>query len=119
MVVIDTTNTDCYTQDVAKSKKIQGLLTLKREGQFILCNDLCPPNLAEIIVQFYTMTGFNSNNGFYGSAKNSIYDKISRVSHLQDNRCWKRASFIRLSTQSDENFRHPSNTWGQSNSLTS
>ena len=30
------------------------------------------------------MTGCDSNNGFYGHGKNSIYDKISRVSHLQD-----------------------------------
>ena len=30
------------------------------------------------------MTGCNSNNGFYGHGNNSIYEKISRVSHLRD-----------------------------------
>ena len=84
MVVIDATHTDCYAQAAAISKKIQGPLALKRKGQLLLCYGLCPPNLAEIVVQFYTMTGCDSNNGFYGYGKNSIYDKISRVSHLRD-----------------------------------
>ena len=30
------------------------------------------------------MTGCNSNNGFYGHGNNSIYEKISKVSHLRD-----------------------------------
>ena len=82
MVVIYATDTDCYAQAAVTSKKIQGLLALKRKGQLISCNEFCPPNLAEIIVQFYTMTGCDSNNGFYGDGKSSIHDKISRLSHL-------------------------------------
>ena len=84
MVVIDATDKNCYAQAATISKKIQGPLALKRKGRLISCNELCPPNLAEIIVQFYPMTGCNSDNGFYGHGKNSIYDKISRVSHLRD-----------------------------------
>ena len=84
MVVIYATDTDCYAQAVAISKKIQGLLALKRKGQLISCNEFCPPNLAEIIVQFYTMIGCDSNNRFYGDGKSSIHDKISRLSHLLD-----------------------------------
>ena len=53
MVVIDTTDKDCYVQAAAISKKIQGPLALKRKCQLISCNELCPPNLTEIIVQFY------------------------------------------------------------------
>ena len=83
MVVIYTTDRDCYAQAAAISKKVEGPLTLKRKGQLILCNELCPPNLAEIIVQFYTMTVCDSSNGFYGHG-NSIYDQISSVSHLRD-----------------------------------
>ena len=84
MVLIDATDTDCYAQAAAIFNKIQGALALKRKGQLISCNELYPPNLAEIIVQFYMMTGCDSNNGFYDHGKNSIYDKISRVSHLRD-----------------------------------
>ena len=84
MIVIDTTDTDCYAQAAAISKEIKGPLALKRKGQLISCNELCPPNLAEIIVQSYKMTGCDSNNEFHGHGKNSIYDKISRVSHLRD-----------------------------------
>lgn len=47
MVVIDTTYTDCYAQDVTIPKKIKGLFALKTKGQLILCNELCPPNLAK------------------------------------------------------------------------
>ena len=46
-----------------------GPTCIEKEGQLILCNELYPPNLAEIIVQFYTMTGCDSNNGFYGHGK--------------------------------------------------
>ena len=84
MVVIDTTDTHCYAQAAAISKKIQGQLALKMKSQLISYNELCPPNLAQIIVQFYTMTSCDSNSGFYGHEKNSIYDKISRVLHLRD-----------------------------------
>ena len=50
MVGIDATDRDCHAQVVAISKKLQGLLALKRKGQLISCNKLCPPSLAEIIV---------------------------------------------------------------------
>ena len=53
MVVTDATDTDCYVQAAAISKKIQGPLALKRKGQLISCNELCPPNLTKITVQFY------------------------------------------------------------------
>ena len=81
MVVINTTDIVCYAQAVAISKKMQGPLAFKRKGQLISCNELCPPNLAEMIVQFYSMNGCDSNNRFYRHGKNSIYDNISRVSH--------------------------------------
>ena len=76
--------TDTDTETAAIYKKIWGPLALKRKDQLISCNGFCPPNLAEFIVQFYTMTGCDSNNVFHGHGKNSIYDKISRVSHLRD-----------------------------------
>ena len=44
-------------------------------------NDLCPPDLAKIIVQIYPVSWCDPNNGFCGHVKNSIYDKISKVSH--------------------------------------
>ena len=50
MVGIDAIDTDCYVHVAAISKKIQGPLALKRKGQLISCNKLCPPNLTEIIV---------------------------------------------------------------------
>ena len=50
MVGIDATDTDCYSHVAAIWKKIQGPLALKRKGQLISWNKLCPPNLAEIIV---------------------------------------------------------------------
>ena len=84
MVVTDATDADCYAQATTISKNIQGPFALKRKGQLLLCYELCPPNLTEIVVQFYTMTGCSSNTGFYGHGKKSIYDKISRVSHLRD-----------------------------------
>ena len=84
MVVIDATDTDCYSQAAVIFKKIQGPLALKSKGQLLLCYELCTLNLAEIVVQFYTMTGYDSTNRFYGHGKNSIYDKVSRVSHLRD-----------------------------------
>ena len=84
MVVIDATDTYCYAQAAAISNKMQGPFALKRQRQLLLCYELCPPNLAKIVVQFYTVTGCDSNNGFYAHGKNSIYDKISGVSHLRD-----------------------------------
>ena len=69
MILIDTTDTDCYAQAAAISNEIQGPLALKRKGQLISCNELCPPNLAEIIVQPYKMTECDSNNGFHGHEK--------------------------------------------------
>ena len=82
MVVTDATDTDFYAQVAAISRTIQGPLALKRKGQLISCNELYPPILPKIIVQFYTLTGCDSNNGFYAHRKNSIYDKMGRVSHL-------------------------------------
>ena len=74
MVVIDAADTDCYAQAAAISNKIQDPFALKRQGQLLLCFELCPPNLAKIVVQFCTVTGCDSNNGFYAHGKNSIYD---------------------------------------------
>ena len=82
VVVINATGTDCYAQAAAISKKIQDPLALKRKGQLLLYCELCRQNLAEIVVQFYTMTRCDPNNAFYGHGKNSIYDKISWVSPL-------------------------------------
>ena len=56
VVVINATGTDCYAQAAAISKKIQDPLALKRKGQLLLYCELCRQNLAEIVVQFYTMT---------------------------------------------------------------
>ena len=69
-VVIDATGTDCYAQAAVMSKNIQGPHVLKRKRQLLLCYELCPPNLVEIVVQFCTMTVCDSNNGFYGHGKN-------------------------------------------------
>ena len=84
MVVIDATYTDCYAQAAAISKKMQGPLASKIKGQLISYNELCPLSLTEIIVQFYRMIRCDSKNRFCDHGKNSIYDKISKVSHLRD-----------------------------------
>ena len=84
LVVIDATDTDCYAQSAAISKAISGPLAIKRKDQLISCNELCPSYVAEVIIQFYTMTGCDSNNGFYGHGNNSIYDKLTKVPRFRD-----------------------------------
>ena len=84
LVVEDASDTDCYSQAAAISKKIQGSLALKRKGQIISCHELCSPSLAKITVQFHTMSGCDSNNGFYGHGKKEIYNKITKVLRFQD-----------------------------------
>ena len=77
MVVTDATDTNCYAHATEISEKMQGLFALKRKGQLISCNELCQVDLVEIIVQFYTMTECDFNNGFYGLGKNSSFDEIT------------------------------------------
>ena len=70
LVVIDAADTDCYAQSVAISKAISRPLAIKRKDQLISCNELCPSYVAEVIIQFYTMTGCDSNNSIYGQKFN-------------------------------------------------
>ena len=84
LVVIDAADTDCYAQSAAISKLISGPLAIKRKEQLIKCDELCSSNIADIIIQFYTMTGCDSNNGFYGHGKNSIFEKLTKVARFRD-----------------------------------
>ena len=115
LVVVDASDTDCYSQAAAISQKIQGPLALKRKGQIISCHELCSPSLAKIIVQFHTMSGCDSNNGFYGSWKerNLHQDYKGIVIPRLDHRRRKRATFVRISVRFDENLCHTSDIWGQ------
>ena len=77
-VVLDLSDTDCYVQAAALSHILPGLLAIKRKSQLISCHSLCSSQIAKIIVQLHAMTGNDSNNGFYGHGKRSIYEKICK-----------------------------------------
>ena len=78
-VVIDVGDTDCYVQAAALSHKLDGSLGIKRKAQIICCHDLCTSDIANIIIPFHTLTGCDSNNGFYGHGKKSLYDKVAKI----------------------------------------
>ena len=84
LVVIDAADTDCYAQASAIAKLIKGLLAIKRKDKLISCHSLCSTNVAEVMIQFHTMTGCDANNGFYGHGKSSIYEKIEKVPQLRN-----------------------------------
>ena len=75
-VVLDMNDTDCYVQAAAISNMLPGVLAIRRKQQFITARELCPPAIAKIIVQLHALTGNDSNNGFFGHGKRSIFDKV-------------------------------------------
>ena len=46
--------------------------------------DLCTPDIANIIIPFHTLTGCDSNNGFYGHGKKSLYDKVAKIPRFRE-----------------------------------
>ena len=83
-VVIDVGDTDFYVQAAALSHKLDGSLGIKRKAQMISCYDLCTPDTANIIIPCHTLTGCDSNNGFYGHGKKSLYDKVAKIPRFRE-----------------------------------
>ena len=82
-VVLDTNDTDCYVQAAALSHVLPGVLAIRRKNQFVTARELCPPSMAKVIIQLHALTGNDSNNGFFGHGKRSIYDKVAKNPKLQ------------------------------------
>ena len=50
-----------------------GDLYLRRKSSHVSCSQLC--NISEVIIQFHTMTGCDSNSGFFGHGKKKLFEK--------------------------------------------
>lgn len=83
-VVIDAADTDCYVQAAYLSHCIPGDLGIKRKNGIISCSNLCSVVLAKIVIQFHCLTGNDSNNGFYGRGKRSLFEKTMKKQKFQN-----------------------------------
>ena len=87
--VIDATDTDIYVEAVFISKKLTGMLCMKRKQETIICSDLVTDDMASSIVPLHCMTGCDANSSFYGKGKKSVYELVmkSSVAQRQLSRC--------------------------------
>ena len=56
--------------------------SIKGKAQIFSCHDFCTSDIANIIIPFHTLTGWDSSNGFYSHGKESLYDKVAKILQL-------------------------------------
>ena len=88
-VVIDAADIDAYVAAAFISRRLPGMLCIKRKHETVVCSDLVTDEMADCIVQLHCMTGCDANSGFYGKGKKSVYDKVAKspVARRQLLRC--------------------------------
>ena len=57
---------------------LEGLLAIKQKKGIINCRDLCPKDVADIIVPLHIFSGCDTTSGFYGHGKKTVYDKVTK-----------------------------------------
>ena len=77
-VIIDSEDTDVYVQAAYVSSTHDGKLYLRRKSSHVNCSELCSENMSQVIIQFHTMTGCDSNSGFFGHGKNKLFEKCMK-----------------------------------------
>jgi len=68
----------------AISHKLPGLLCIKRKQVTILCRNLVPEEMADCIVPQHHLTECDTNSGFYGKGKLSVYDKVAKSAKARE-----------------------------------
>ena len=55
----------------------------------VFCRGLITDEMADYIVQLHCMTGCDTNSGFYGKGKQSVYDRVTKspIARRQVSRC--------------------------------
>ena len=57
---------------------------MKRKDSTLSCRAFCDEEVANVVIPLHTMTGCDSNSGFYGHGKKPVYDKVSGDSEARD-----------------------------------
>ena len=83
-VVIDGEDADLYIQAAYVSQKVPGELLIKRKNNLVNAKTLFSPQMSEVIIALYDMTGCDQNCGFYGRGKATIIEKVSSASEARE-----------------------------------
>ena len=74
-MVIDSEDTDVYVQAAYDSNTCSGNLYIRRKSSHVNCLELCCEDISQVIIPFHTMTGCDSNSGFFGYGKKKLFGK--------------------------------------------
>ena len=82
-VVLDSEDTDVYSQSGYAAHQLRGDLFMKRKPSFVNGRSMLPEWVADIIIPLHVITGGDHTSGFYGHGKKKILEKVM-VSPGQD-----------------------------------
>ena len=83
-VVIDSEDTDVYVQAVYVSDTCSGNLYIRRKSSHVNCLELCCEDISRVIIPLHTMTGCDSNSGFFGHGKKKLFGKYVMDAEARD-----------------------------------
>ena len=83
-VVIDSEDTDVSVQAAYVSQHVDGNLYMKHKNELYDCSKFLSQDVAEIIIPFHMMSGYDNTPGFYGHGKKSLLDKVMKDAEARD-----------------------------------
>ena len=72
-VIIDSEDTDVYVQAAYVAHNLPGDLLIKNENTLFKCTDLVSSNIANVLIPFHVITGYDHTSGCYGRRKKSVF----------------------------------------------
>ena len=83
-VLIDSEDTDVVVL-CAYVASIGGELSIKRKKAIINCKELCPKEMAKIVVPLHVVTGCDATSSFFGIVKRTIWKRVQNNKELLAN----------------------------------
>ena len=72
-VIIDSEDTDVYVQAAYVAHNLPGDLLIKNKNTLFKCTDLVSSNIANVLIPFHVITGYDHTSGCYGRRKKSVF----------------------------------------------
>ena len=75
-VTADSKDTDVYVQASYVAHDLPGDLLIKNKNTQFKCTDLVSSNIANVLMQFHVITGYDHISYFYVRGKKSVLEKL-------------------------------------------
>ena len=83
-VVMDTEDTDNYTQSTYVANRVPGDLYMKRKHQLVDAQQLCDQDLVDSLIPLHLITGGDHTSGFYGVGKKTVARRVKQFPEARE-----------------------------------